>query len=147
MPADYHPAPIKYAWQHQPDAVLNQANPVSGTLYPVLPVNEDVRIISVYARITWAVTQPTPFEALITIDGNTLIHVGNNPISNTNYEAILVGENAENGQYLITGVDRTSNRAFLYEGQSISVQARITWAITQPTPMVMRVKWARLLPT
>jgi len=47
-------------WVQQPDAVISQANPVSTTLYPVLATNYRVRIITMNAAITWAVTQPTP---------------------------------------------------------------------------------------
>ena len=47
-------------FQHQADAVLSQANPVSATLYTVLGTTANVRILTIDTNVTWAVTQPTP---------------------------------------------------------------------------------------
>lgn len=128
-------------WKHQPDAVISQANPVSTTLYTVLDTNKNVKLISIDANITWAVTQPTPLEVVITIDGNTIIHLVANPVSANNYEAQIAKHANEANQSLVAlNNDRFMN---LYKGKSVKVQIRITWAITQPTPLVCRIKWAK----
>ncbi len=127
----------------QADAVLSQANPVSTTLYTVLATTRNMRIQSIQAVITWAVTQPTPIEIVITIDGLTIIHQITNPVSANNYEAIRTYYQTELLQLLTTGDTQQKMQAFLWEGRSIRVQARITWAVTQPTPLVSRVKYAR----
>lgn len=126
----------------QADAVLSQANPVSTTLYTVLDTTRNVRIIGLNANITWAVTQPTPIEVPVTIDGQTIIYQAANPISATEYYARCNENNAEATQGL-TATSYANQRTFLIEGRSIKIEARITWAITQPTPLVCRVKWAK----
>jgi hypothetical protein len=126
---------------HQPDAYISQDNPVSTTLYTVLPTTANVRLISIGTRITWAVTQPTPLEVLVTIDGNLYVFTFVNPVSATNYYAYLSAIIAPASQTL-TATDPTS-RAFMLEGRSVKVEVRITWAVTQPTPLVCRVRWAK----
>ena len=132
---------------HQPDAVLSQPNPVSTTLYPVpgLTATGRVRIIVAAVKTTWAVTQPDPIELVFTVDGNVLTFIQSNPVSTQNYRPIL-GFRAENdGRFVASDSGGTDGAfaAFFLEGRSVSVEARITWAITQPTPLVCRVKWAR----
>ena len=126
--------------QQQPDSYLNQANPVSATLYPVLPVTSNVRLQILAGRITWAVTQPTPLELVVTIDGQTIIFSLPNPVTNTAYEA-WVSPLETVGDLRI--LDTSRSQPFILEGRSVQVQARITWAVTQPTPLECRVKWAR----
>lgn len=126
-----------------PDAVLSQANPVSATLYTVLATTRNVRIISVAENITWAVTQPTPLDAIVTIDGQTITYYATNPVSAAGHWARSVGMAANNAQILDATEDYSKHRAFLLEGRSVKVEARITWAITQPTPLVCRVKHAK----
>jgi len=129
-------------FQHQADAAISQDNPVSGTWYPVLNTTANVRIISISATITWAVTQPTPLEVRVTIDGNTITHFIDNPVSAAKYGAYIEEPGAEDKQSLSTALFSTY-RAFMYEGRSVKVEIRITWATTQPTPLVCRVKWAK----
>jgi hypothetical protein len=137
-------AQVKYAWQQQADAALSQVNPVSGVGYTVLAPTEDVRIISIAGQITWAVTQPTPLAATVNIDGQTIVHWVFNPVSATVYHADTNMFNIEANQAMLT---TPNQRAFLYEGHLVDVTARVNWAVTQPTPLELRVKWARLLPT
>lgn len=127
----------------QADAAISQANPVSTTLYEVLPTTKNVRIISIAANITWATTQPTPLEVVVTIDGISFVFVQPNPVTATNYCAGLSGEKAENAQIFFAAAAADQYRAFMLEGRSVRVQARVTWATTQPTPLVCRVKYAR----
>jgi hypothetical protein len=130
-------------YQHQADAVLSQDNPVSTTLYTVLDTTRNVRIIDIAANITWAVTQPSPLEVVVTIDGQTIVFGQINPVSATQYspnpDAALAGAN----QTLAT-TNFMPYRAFLLEGRSVKIQVRVTWAVTQPTPLECRVKYAKI---
>ena len=136
-------AHIKYAWMLQVDAVLNQANPVSGTLYPVLAASEDVRIISISINNIWTV-QPSPLDAELAIDGVTVRHNKINPASATSYYAIIEEANSMANQSLAT-ISPALTRSFLWEGQSVAVGARTTGGTV--SNLTSRVKWARLLPT
>jgi len=127
---------------HQPDAYLSQDNPVSAEWYTVLDTTVNVRIIGISARISWATTQPTPLEVQIRIDGVTLIHGAVNPVSGTNYYVLINSALAEIYQTLST-VNPGAYCPFAYEGRSVKVEVRITWATTQPTPLVCRVKYAK----
>ena len=130
-------------FQQQADATISQTNPVSTTLYPVLAATANVRLISIETDITWATTQPTPLEIVVTIDGVSTIFLVANPVSATPYFASLDANATAATQDLET-TDRTATgRSFLLEGRSIQVQARITWATTQPTPLNVRVKYAK----
>jgi len=131
--------------EHQPDAVLSQANPVSGTKYTVLDTTKNIRIISIMAKITWATTQPSPLEVHITIDGQTLSFHKNNPVSAATYLVSNTPTQPENSQALqeANGSIEDSDKAFIYEGRSVKIEAEITWATTQPTPLVCRVKYAK----
>ena len=129
-------------FQYQADATISQANPVSTTLYTVLPTTANVRIYSIAAQITWAVTQPT-IEVVMVIDGQTLTFTAATPATATNHVAFIQTEKA-NASLVLTSTDAYSlYRAFLVEGRSVSVSIRTTWAVTQPTPLVCRVKWAK----
>lgn len=132
-------------YERQPDATISQANPVSATLYPVLATTANAQIISIEADITWAVTQPTPLEVIMTIDGQTIIYLITNPVSAQEYIAAKEEYSPPANQLLLArnaGV-RLYTPPYLCEGRSIKIEARITWAITQPTPLVCRVKWAK----
>ena len=134
-------------FEQQADAAISQANPVSTTLYTVLDTTKNVRILSISAKITWAVTQPTPLEVLITIDGNTIIHLIANPTTAQDYIAKKTVHTNEANQELLAMSGGTASElvsSTLYEGRSVKVQARVTWATTQPTPLVCRVKYAKI---
>jgi hypothetical protein len=135
--------PPLYVPAHQADATLSQANPVSTTLYEVLPTTRNVRLYSIATMITWAVTQPTPLEVVVTIDGVSYVFAQTNPVSATNYYALISPENSEATQFMITSDETAVRRAFMLEGRSVRVQVRVTWAVTQPTPLVCRVRYAK----
>jgi len=126
---------------HQTALARAEATPISNTLYEVLPTTRNVRLIGVAALSTWAVTQPTPLEVIIEIDGVTLTFSQINPITATWYSCSMYSpSNVAEG--LMTTTDYCIQRSFLLEGRTIRVQARIIWAITQPT-LSCRVKYAR----
>jgi hypothetical protein len=133
-------------FQDQADVAISQNNPVSDELYEVLPTTLNVRIISIGAVITWATTQPTPLDIVVTVDGQSLIFRKTNPVTNVGYEASFILCQADI-QQSIASINLLSSstpyRAFLLEGRSVRVQVRVTWATTQPTPLVCRVKWAK----
>jgi len=133
---------IAQGYEHQADAAISQANPVSTTLYTVLDTTKNVRIISIEAMITWAVDQPSPLEVVVTVDGVSIIFNRDNPVTATEYFGEWYGNKA--GGDLIAFAAGTTARPFLLEGRSIKVQIRVTWAGTQPTPLVCRVKWAKI---
>jgi hypothetical protein len=128
-------------WQRQPDLVLAQANPASGVPYPVLVATEDVRIISIAARVDFTV-QPSPLEARMTVDGVVDVYDLINPATATWYCA---GSNSPYTGGSLVGADVAQYRAFLMEGQNIAVECETTGGTVQF--LYARVKWARLLPT
>jgi len=149
--------PTSTVWQHQADSVTIIASPVSGTKYEWLTGNtgagaalgtqNNVRILSAGARLTWATTQPTPLEVHITIDGVPMYtHQVANPVTATDYMASLRGtyDHTEAQQILETTDRLGAGRPFLYEGRAVKVEIEITWATTQPTNLSMRVKWAKI---
>ena len=127
-------------FQYQADATISQANPVSATLYEVLPTTANCRLIAIGCNITWAVTQPTPLDVIVTVDGVTLTFSKTNPATATAYEPAF---ESDSGTQMSNYNVAVPTRAFLLEGRSVRVQIRITWAVTQPTPLICRVKWAK----
>ena len=131
--------------QQQADAEISQANPVSATLYEVLATTKNVKIISMMVYITWAVTQPTPLEIVVTVDGKTLIFSQANPVSGTWYTPVIAVYDGDALQIMANSVSVGSQQAFENSsGRSVRVQVRVTWATTQPTPLVCRVKYAKI---
>jgi len=93
--------------------------------------------------ITWATTQPTPLEVHITMDGIPYTLAMIDPISATNYFYRFLPEMAANAQGLAADAYTDErNKSFLFEGKSIKIEVEITWAVTQPTPLVCRIKYA-----
>ena len=128
--------------KHQADAVLIQANPISGIKYTVLDTTKNVRIIGICAYITWATTQPTPLKVHLTIDGQNIIFTKVDPVSAAPYQAVHGIHITVGNQVLIDNTIEPT-RSILLEGRSVKVEAEITWGTTQPTPLVCRVKYAK----
>lgn len=126
--------------KHQADAVISQANPVSATLYEVLATTKNVRIIGFSVVTTDGTT--SLLEVVVTIDGRTLIFLKNNPTSAIVYFPALYSDAAENAGLLAASADNSAAKAFLLEGRSVKIEARITWTV-QPSPLGCRVKWAK----
>lgn len=138
-------------FEQQADAYLSQANPVSATLYTVLPTTRNVRITSIYCEVVWATTQPTPMEIVVTIGGVSQVYQQVNPVTATGYFASVAPNQTAALQSMLTtlssgGVHSPLLVPFVSEGSSVKVEIRITWATTQPTPLKCRVKYARVYP-
>jgi hypothetical protein len=132
-----------YTYQHQADAAISQADPVSTTLYEVLATTSNVRIISIEAHISFAAGAPDPLEVVVTIDGQTTIFIRATPATATAYYA-KPGEDRDPANQELSATEYAMYRAFLLEGRSVRVQIRVTWAVNQPTPLVCRVKYAKI---
>ena len=137
-------SPGQNVFELQAAATLSQTNPVSATLYTVLDTTKNVRIISIASILTWATTQPTPLDVVATVDGQSVVFSKTNPVSDTWYGAHLVESNDWTSELLGAISAYTPYRAFLLEGRSVKVETRITWATTQPTPLICRVKYAKI---
>jgi len=123
-------------------AAISQANPVSGTKYTVLDTTRNVRVYGISAKITWATTQPTPLEVHGTIDGRTVKWSQGNPVSGTWYYGYVFSALALNAQVFTTTVIETTN-SIVFDARSVKIEAEITWATTQPTPLLCRVLYAK----
>ena len=124
--------------EHQADTTLDQANPVSGTKYEVLPETKNVRIISIFIQCTWTV-QPTPLEVHVTIDGQSIAHSQTDPVSDERYHAEVRAYNPPTAQAL--SLTNPASRAFLYEGRSVKIEAEITGGTV--SNLAARVKYAK----
>jgi len=125
--------------EHQADATVNQANPVSGTEYEILPTTRNVRIIGIAAWVTWTV-QPTPLEVHITIDGQTLTFAKSDPVNGTRYNLELDPGLAENAG-LLTIWSTETTRAFDFEGRSVRITVETTGGTV--SNLSARVKYAK----
>ena len=132
----------KPVFKHQPDAVLNQANPVSGQKYVVLDTTKNVRIIDMHIKCDWTI-QPSPLELHLTIDGIPHIHTLADPPTDTWYVPYIRGSLPETDQGLTNDASVYAPiRAFIYEGRSIKIEAEITGGTVQN--LSARVKWAKM---
>ena len=145
----YHRPP-----RHQADSYTVIANPVSGTKYvwragetgagADLGDQSNVRILSIVTRLTWATTQPTPLKIHVTIDGQPITHIQVDPVTATWYEAMRTPwASAATQSMAIEGTYNNTRDSIMYEGKNAKVEVEITWAVTQPTDLMMRVKWAK----
>ena len=135
--------PTKFVPKMRADIDISQANPVSGTYYPVLAETSNVEILSVDAIVTWAVTQPNPMVIRVIVDGVTYLFSQANPVSGTFYYAFLHPGLAENAQLFTTTGSEIAPRSPLLKGRRVSVDIAVTWAITQPTPLVSKLRIAK----
>ena len=123
--------------EHQADATLNQANPVSGTKYEVLPETKNVRIIGISVECTWTV-QPTPLEVHITIDGVPILCSKTDPASAIPHFA---GLNATMSGGTLDDTTYDPRRTFLLEGRSVKIEVEITGGTV--SNLSARVKYAK----
>lgn len=107
----------------QADAVINQANPVSGTKYLLLDTTKNVRVNSLFAKVTWTV-QPTPLELHLLIDGQVILISQANPATATNYYPYWIPD-ASGMAFTITIADM-GRKAFYFECKSLKVEAETT---------------------
>lgn len=132
---------VKYAWQHQPDAVLNQANPVQNTWYPVLVATDDVRLIGGAVAI---ITTGEDIQTRITVDG-VVYPATQAAVAGITYHFVKAIDYVSS--YLTLDATQYDNSfTFLVEGQTVSVEVRKTTAngVGNLRGCAM---WARLLPT
>jgi len=129
----YFPVP-----KHQADAVLNQANPVSGTKYTVLDTMYNVRLISLAVKCTWTV-QPTPLEMHVTLDGRLITLIQNDPVSGTSYYPYYLSFLSEDGT--LTTQQDIINKPFFLEGRTVKIEVEITGGTV--SNLSARVKYAK----
>ena len=139
MPFRYFPS--RKVFEHQPDAVLDQTDPDSGTKYVVLDTTKNVRIISIMIQCTWTV-QPNPLEIWLTIDGQVLRFYFSDPESATPYFAFLNPGGPVTNEGLTVNMAYAVYKAFLIEGRNIKVEAEITGGTV--SNLSARVKWAKI---
>jgi hypothetical protein len=140
MGAGYHPAPIKYIYQHQADASIDQAAPAQNTWYTVLNTTVGgVRII--IAEIEVATAAET-LELEIVIDGNTLTAAAAVNFATPYFWRFNSGW--ADTQFLDAN-EPSLYRPFVIEGASVGIRARKTTA-NGAGNLKSVIKWARLLP-
>jgi len=110
--------------EHQDDAVVSQANPVSGTKYTLLDTTKNVRIIAVAVKCTWTV-QPTPIEIHFTIDGISLTAALTDPATDA-WAYAYINPALAGGITLSATSGYGVYRAYLVEGRSIKIEMEIT---------------------
>lgn len=120
----------------QADAVLNQANPVSGTKYTVLDTTKNVRIYSIWVKVTWSV-DTSGLEIHLTID-DVVYRFFVDPTSAQNYFVRIVGNATADGQVLET---TEHQKTWLIDGQSVKIEAESTGGTADP--LEARVKYAK----
>lgn len=120
---------------NQADALLSQANPVSGTWYTVLDTTSNVRIIQITGYCTWTV-QVTDLNFRVTADGKVMTFTNSNPVSDTWYNANFVNYTP----FVLLTAD-ASFRNFLLEAKSVKVEAMRTGGTC--SAMVCNVVYAR----
>ena len=103
----------------QPDAVLEQANPVIGTRYVVLPATPNVRLLGISTSLQWT-TQPTHLQVYVTLCNKTIIFVKENPVDGKVYYAELQ-ENKASYEQLLGSISRLPFRPFMLEDRSVLV--------------------------
>jgi len=126
--------------EHQADADINQANPISGTEYTVLETTRNVRILSITARVDWTV-QPTPLEIHVTIDGQVLTFTQTDPVTATWYDARISSNTAPTAEAMEAANTSIPGRAFLLEGRSVAITVETTGGTV--SNLLARVKYAR----
>ena len=130
-------------FQLQPDAIVNQANPVSGTPYAwktaagvLLGTQRNVRIIAISASVTWTV-QPSPLEVRVTIDGVVLNAPFVNPATATPYYAVR----GPFDTLALNDTDFTYLNEALLEGRSVLIEFETTGGTV--SNLSGNIKWAK----
>lgn len=132
-----HEKDMRYL-EHQDDVALNQANPISGTQYAVLPLSTYVRLITGYIAVTWTV-QPSPLEMHVTMNVvHTFAFI--DPVSATPYFPAWAPAGAEPAQALVVGT-AWDYRAFFAEHKTMSITAETTGGTV--SNLTARIKWGR----
>ena len=126
-------------WQLQEDAVLDQANPVSGQKYGVGALGtakKNVRLIYIAVKCVWTV-QPSLLEIHLTINGRSIAIPRNDPETDIFYYPTC---NA-NLEFTLNAVDPIQRAFFLDKSRSVKVEAEVTGGTV--SNLSARVKWAK----
>lgn len=124
--------------ERQPDTLLVQANPVSGTKYLVLDTTPNVRIKAVAVRCTWTV-QPSKLELHVTVEGTPYSPSVNNPPSTTWYYLDVTDPTAD---FTLTPTGTVPLRkAWAIECRRIKIEVEITGGTV--SELRCRVKWGK----
>lgn len=118
---------LKYMFQTQALATLDQDPPVQNTWYTCLDTTEDVRLIQVQTRQTNDEAVAKTIQIRITIDGNTITSNAESQNNNTIYWWILDSYDT----FRITDITSARSIATNYttmRGQSVKVECRTTAA-------------------
>jgi hypothetical protein len=129
-----------HVYEYQTEAAIDIAPPTSAALYTVLDTTPNVRIIAIMGKCQFTAGAPDPLEIIVTIDGKTIIYKKATPATGTSYGANLLTDWDDANQQL-GNLDQASYRAFLLEGRSVKIQARVTGGTL--THLIALVKWAR----
>lgn len=127
----------------QADAVISQANPVSGTKYTVLPSTANVRLRSLSIKADWTV-QPTPLESHITFDGIETTYAGANPATGDYFSPTTdqdSGAGAPTSQVMVNQWTDRYIDIMPVESKSMSITGEITGGTVQL--LYCRVKYLR----
>ena len=120
---------VARVFEHQPDAPLDEANPLNDTWYTVLDTTKRVRLIGISCR-TGKTTAGTvsAMQIKVTVDGQSLLGSASDPTENTVYFI----RNPSSPDLLLGTTDKTSS--FLLEGRNVKVEIKVTWTV-QPDPL------------
>lgn len=135
----------KQTFEHQPDATIDQDNPVSGQKYEwedaegkPLGTQKNVRTIQILVNVTWT-AQPSPLEIHITEDGQTRKAVIPDPVSEEVYE-VCMGHSLTGDHYRFIS-PASVQRPVLTEARTIKIEAEITGGTV--SNLSARVKYAK----
>ena len=133
-------------YKQQPDALVAQGNPVSGTKYAVSGElgtgAKNARITSIAIWTTGGTTDP--LEVHMTIDGIPMRFFIVTPVAGSPYFANVNPTAIGTDQDLTTGFSGIPEAVipFMSEGHNIKIEVEATWSV-QPTILTCRVKWAK----
>jgi len=131
-------------WENQEDVVLNQANPVSGTQYVVLPETTYVWIYGSEAEVTWTIAV-TNLQLHYTLDGIVITHTVAAPVSgapHSIYKTVGSQALAPAGQPLVAAYGNTTQRV-VYKSKVCSITAECTGGTANP--LEARIKYMRYI--
>lgn len=125
-------------WVQQTDEIVDESPPTSGLKYTLLDTVKNVRIISIYIKVTWT-GQPDPLEVHVTIDGVAMRFFYTNPVSEDEYQCTIRGHLSYTAQTMDT-TEYGAYKVFLIEGKSVKVEVETTGGTV--SNLYARVKYA-----
>jgi len=115
---------IPKVFQHQPDAVLNQAGPVQNTWYSIL----DTLNARIYGITVSIATTNETLELRVTLDGVVYTSAGGAVVAGADWEASFYTRHDLRilAISVIGATPKEHNRSFLCEGRQVLVEVRKT---------------------